>query len=153
GSWFGVTAPWWSVIPEGTESVIEPLIEKQNQIDRTRDARLAKELAHRPPAAGLALTHARVLDVEHGKWLADQTIVVVGDAIKSVGPSKGAKVPTGAEVVDLTDKAVLPGLWDMHAHTGDADGVLNIASGVTTARDVGNDPDKLDDYTKRYDSG
>src|SRR5262249_51627380 len=86
GSWFGVTTPWWSVIPEGTESAIEPLIEKQNQIDRARDARLAKDQAHRPPAAGLALTHARVLDVEHGKWLADQTIVVVGDAIKSVGP-------------------------------------------------------------------
>jgi hypothetical protein len=153
GTWFGSTSPWWSVVPEGTEGVIEPLIEKQNQLDRARDARLAKELAHRPPAAGLAFTHARVLDVEHGKWLADQTVVVVGDLIQSVGPSKGAKLPAGAEVVDLAGKAVLPGLWDMHAHTGDADGVLNVASGVTTARDVGNDPDKLDDFTRRYDSG
>src|SRR5262249_39251208 len=46
-----------------------------------------------------------------------------------------------------------PGLWDMHAHLGDADGVLDIASGVTTVRDVGNDPDKLDDFKKRFDAG
>ena len=41
----------------------------------------------------------------------------------------------------------------MHAHLGTRDGVLDIASGVTTARDVGNDPDKLDDYKKRFDEG
>ena len=41
----------------------------------------------------------------------------------------------------------------MHAHLGDADGVLDIASGVTTVRDVGNDPDKLDDFKKRFDDG
>jgi hypothetical protein len=41
----------------------------------------------------------------------------------------------------------------MHSHLGDVDGILDIASGVTTARDVGNDPDKLDDYKRRYDDG
>ena len=94
-----------------------------------------------------------MLDVAHGRWLADRTVVVVGDRIKSVGPSKGAKVPAGAEVVDLAGKALLPGLWDMHSHLSPPDGPLDIASGVTTARDVGNDPDKLDDYKKRFDAG
>lgn len=151
GSWFGMVAPWWSVVPEGAESVIEPLIKKQDELDRARDAAIAKKLAHTPPAAGLAYTHARVLDVEKGAWLKDQTVVVVNGTIQSIGPK--AKIPAGAEVVDLAGKAILPGLWDMHAHLGDADGVLNIASGVTTARDVGNDPDKLDDYKKRFDAG
>jgi hypothetical protein len=77
----------------------------------------------------------------------------VGDTIRAVGPSASLKLPPDAEVVDLAGKALLPGLWDMHAHLGDADGVLDIASGVTTARDVGNDPDKLDDYKKRFDAG
>ena len=153
GSWFGYVSPWWSVVPEGFESAIAPLIEQQNKLDRARDAKLAKALAHAPPAAGLAYVHARVLDVEHGKWIPDQTVVVVGDTIRSVGPSAKAKVPAGAELVDLAGKALLPGMFDMHQHLGDADGVLDLASGVTTARDVGNDPDKLDDYKKRYDSG
>ena len=153
GTWWGSVSPWFSIVPEGAESTIEPLIAKQNELDHARDTNLAKTLAHTPAAAGLAFTHARVLDVEHGKWMLDQTVLVVGDKIQSIGPSKSAKVPAGAEVTDLAGKAILPGLWDMHVHTGDSDGVLNIASGVTTVRDVGNDPDKLDDYKKRYDSG
>ncbi|HEX4459379.1 MAG TPA: amidohydrolase family protein, partial [Polyangia bacterium] len=106
---------------------------------------------HKPPAAGLVYTHARVLDVEHGKWRADSAVLVVGDKIMAVGPTKSVAVPAGAEVVDLAGKALIPGLWDMHAHFGDTDGLLNIASGVTSIRDVGNDPDKLDDYKKRFD--
>ena len=153
GSWFGIVSPWFSVVPEGWESAIEPLIAKQEESDRTRDARNAKELAHAPPAGGVAYTHARVLDVERGAWLADRTVIVTGDTIRSITPAASAKVPPGASVVDLTGKALLPGLWDMHAHLGDADGALDIASGVTTVRDVGNDPDKLDDYKKRYDGG
>ncbi len=153
GTFFGIVSPWWSVVPAGTEGAIDPLVVVQQKFIHEREARIAKETAHKPPAAGLAYTHARVLDVEHGKWLADQTVVVVGDVIHSVGPSAKAKLPAGAEVVDLAGKALLPGLWDMHSHMGDADGALDIASGVTTARDVGNDPDELDDRKKRYDEG
>lgn len=153
GSWFGVVAPWFSLVPEGWESAIEPLIAEQERATREHDRATAARLAHRPPAAGLALAHARVLDVERGRWIPDQTVVVVGGAIAAVGPSRTTRVPAGAEVVDLAGKALLPGLWDMHSHLGDPDGALDIASGVTTARDVGNDPDKVDDFKKRYDEG
>ena len=151
GSWFGYVSEGFSLVPEGWDAAIDPLVKKGAELIRARDARLAKELAHQPPAAGLAYTHARVLDVERGRWLADQTVVVVGDKITAVG--KAAKIPAGAEVVDLAGKALVPGLVDMHAHLGDSDGMLDIASGVTTARDVGNDPDKLDDFKQRYDDG
>jgi hypothetical protein len=150
GTWFGFFSPWWSVVPEGFAGIVDDIVEKQTALDRVRDKALADKSAHKPPAAGVAFTHARVLDVEHGVWLKDQTVVVVGDTIKSVGATKP---PPGAEVIDLAGKAILPGLWDMHSHLGDADGALDIASGVTTARDVGNDPDKLDDYKKRWDEG
>jgi imidazolonepropionase-like amidohydrolase len=153
GSWFGIVRPWWSVVPEGWESVIDPLIARQDKLVRARDAALAAETAHKPPAAGLAYVHARVLDVEQGRWLADQTVVVTGDKIAAVGPSKSVKPPAGAEVIDLAGKALLPGLWDMHAHLDEESGALYLAAGVTTVRDVGNDPDQLDDWKARYDHG
>jgi hypothetical protein len=153
GTWWGNTAEWESVVPEGWESAIDTLLAKQNGLERERDARLAKAQAHRPPAAGLAYLHARVLDVERGRYVQDATVVVVGDTIKTVGPSRAVKPPEGAELVDLSGKVLMPGLWDMHAHLGDADGPLDVASGVTTVRDVGNEPDKLDDYKKRFDDG
>lgn len=153
GAWFGFVEPWFAVVPEGWESAIDLLVQKQEQLRRERDLAIAKHTAHAPPAAGLALTHARVLDVERGTWLADQTVVVVGDAIRTVGPTKTTKIPAGAETVDLAGKAVLPGLWDMHEHVFPPQGALDIACGVTTARDVGNVPAVLDDAKKRFDDG
>ncbi|HWE31720.1 MAG TPA: hypothetical protein VHB97_27155, partial [Polyangia bacterium] len=141
GTFFGFVSAGFSFVPEGWESVAEPLVAKQEAIDRAHDAQLAATFAHKPPAAGLVYTHARVLDVEHGKWRADSAVLVVGDKIVAVGPTKSVAVPAGAEVVDLAGKALIPGMWDMHAHFGDTDGLLNIASGVTSIRDVGNDPD------------
>ncbi len=62
----------------------------------------------------------KLVDVEAGKVLSDQTIVIAGERILSVGPTAGAKVPEGAEVIDLSRSTVLPGLIDMHTHlTGD----------------------------------
>ena len=97
--------------------------------------------------------HARVLDVERGRWLEDHTVVVVGSTITAVGPSRRLRVPKGAEVIDLRGKALVPGLVDMHGHLDAVDGVLNIASGVTTVRDVGNDHDDLAALMKDWDAG
>ena len=153
GTWFGNASTWASYVPEGWESVIPPLIARQQEFQRARDQKLAAAYAHRPPAAGLAYTNARVLDVERGRWLEKQTVVVAGDTIRAVGPVGRVAIPPGAEVVDLAGRALVPGLVDMHVHLGDADGALSIASGVTTVRDVGIDPDKLDDYKQRFDEG
>ena len=153
GSFFGWVDNWFSCIAEGWEDAIETLVAIQNQFDAARDRELAKKLAKRPPVQGLAVTHARVLDVERKRWLVDHTVMVVGDRITEVAPSKTARVPKDALVIDAGGKALVPGLWDMHAHLGAADGMLNIASGVTTVRDLGNDPDRLDDFKKRFDEG
>jgi hypothetical protein len=153
GDPYGFVSPNLSCVVEGGEGAIDDLIAVQQKLDRVHDEGVARRLAHRPPEAGLAFTHARVLDSVTKRWLVDQTVIVVGSKIKAMGPSKIVKPPSGAEVVDATDKALIPGLWDMHSHLGPADGVLDIASGVTTARDVGNDPDVLDDFKKRFDDG
>ncbi|MBZ5663487.1 MAG: amidohydrolase family protein [Acidobacteriia bacterium] len=54
------------------------------------------------------------LDVKTGKTLANQTILIQGDKIVSVGSD--TQVPVGAQVVDLSNATVLPGLIDAHTH-------------------------------------
>jgi imidazolonepropionase-like amidohydrolase len=67
------------------------------------------------PAANTVVVHAgRLLDVKTGKTLTNQTIVIRGDKIASVGSD--AQVPAGAQVVDLPNSTVLPGLIDAHTH-------------------------------------
>ena len=151
GSYFAEVTPYSWFGDEGAESAAEPLVAKQEELRKARDKALQARLAHKPPPAGFALTHARVLDVERGAWMPGQTVLISGGKIAAVGPA--LQVPAGAEVIDLAGKALLPGLWDMHAHFGNADGALNIASGVTTARDVGNKSDVLDDFKQRFDEG
>src|SRR3546814_16466978 len=86
-------------------------------------------------AAALALTtggaaSAKTTVIYAGKLIADgdkgaqgpATIVVTDDRITSITAGR-AKAPAGAEIVDLGDKTVLPGLIDLHVHlTGDPGG-------------------------------
>ncbi|WP_394839842.1 amidohydrolase family protein [Pendulispora rubella] len=153
GAYFGMVDPGLSSVPEGWEDAIDPLIKAQQEFEKARDRELASRLAHKGPAEGLVFTHARVLDVERKRWLDDHAVTVVGGKIVAVGPTKSTKVPKGAEVIDAKGKALLPGLWDMHAHLAGYHGVMGIASGVTTTRDLGNDPDTLDDLKTRFDDG
>ena len=149
GSFWGVASPWFSIVPEGFEGAIDALVEVQRKFERARQEALAKELRHVPTGA-VAIVHARVLDVDKKQWLPDRTVVVKAGKIVSVGTGKP---PADAELVDAQGKALLPGFWDMHAHLGASDGMLDVASGVTTARDLGNDPDDLDDQKARFDAG
>src|SRR5213078_1423298 len=44
-------------------------------------------------------------------------IIVEGEKIKSIGGSD-TKIPAGADVIDLSNDTVLPGLIDCHTHLG-----------------------------------
>jgi imidazolonepropionase-like amidohydrolase len=57
---------------------------------------------------------ARVLDVESGRILKPGEVLVRGDRIVEVGTT--VKHPAGAEIIDLGDRTLLPGLIDAHIH-------------------------------------
>jgi len=152
GTWFGDVSPFSSVVPEGWEAAIGPLLKRQEELARVRDAALAQQHASRP-ISGVAFTNVRVLDVDKGTWTPNQTVLVVGDTIKQIGPASRVKVPEGIDTLPFDGMGIIPGLIDMHSHTTPADALLDIAAGVTTIRDVGNDPDLLDDLKKRFDDG
>ena len=97
--------------------------------------------------------HGNLFDAESAQLLNDQSVVIMGNRIRSTGPSAQITAPPGAEVIDATGKTLLPGLWDMHAHVGDNDGMLNLAAGVTTVRDLANDTESLLARRKRIEAG
>lgn len=106
------------------------------------------------------MVHAgKLLDVRNGKTLTDQTIVIEGGKIVSVGPMAQANRSAGDRLIDLPNATVLPGLTDAHTHmTGDPQDVgyeglgisipratligarnarLTLEAGFTTVRNVG----------------
>lgn len=49
-------------------------------------------------------------------------------------------IPKGAKVIDVSDKILIPGLWDMHAHSNQVQWApAYLAGGITTIRDNGNE--------------
>jgi imidazolonepropionase-like amidohydrolase len=118
--------------------------------------------AQQPPTPEplIAIKAGRVIDVENGKVLEKQIILLRGKKIQAVGSD--LKIPAGANILDFSMKTVLPGLIDCHthladgAHDGNGDPTsqlkrtasevvlesvpnarMTLESGFTTVRDVG----------------
>jgi len=112
-----------------------------------------------PQPPPIAIRAARMVDVKAGRLVEHPQIIVRGKVIVAVGTSADAP-PVGAEIVDLKDMTLLPGLIDCHTHLsttlegdfvnrsvheGPADDALRganharktLLAGFTTVRDLG----------------
>lgn len=70
-----------------------------------------------PPLPGPKLTAIKagwLIDPEAGTASRNQVILIENEKIKDVGPN--VTIPSGAEVIDLSQLSVLPGLVDAHTH-------------------------------------
>jgi imidazolonepropionase-like amidohydrolase len=149
---FASVGGWASLFREGWVDVVPQLTNAQDAAEKARYRDLAAKLAHHPQG-GLAIRHARLFDPETRTLRPDTTVIVSGNRIQAVGKDGEVAVPPGAEVIDAQGKTLLPGLWDMHVHLSESDGLFDLACGVTTVRDMANDVDQLQDMRKRWDSG
>jgi imidazolonepropionase-like amidohydrolase len=69
-----------------------------------------------PPPRVVAVRAGHLFDSKSARLLANQVVLLLGERITSVGPAADVKIPTGAQVIDLTHATVLPGLIDAHTH-------------------------------------
>jgi imidazolonepropionase-like amidohydrolase len=98
----------------------------------------------------VALTHVRVIDGTGAPARLNQTLIIRDGNIAELGDAAGIAVPSGAQVLDLTGKTVIPGLVMVHEHlfypTGpgvygnvsESISRLYLAGGVTAMRTGGN---------------
>ena len=108
----------------------------------------------------IAIKAGHLVDVENGRVLEKQIILLRGKKIAAIGSD--LTIPSGAKIMDLSGKAVLPGLIDCHTHLADGahdaggdptsqlkktasqvvlesvpNARVTLASGFTTVRDLG----------------
>ena len=102
-------------------------------------ARVASSFSADEPAV-TAIVGGRLIDGTGKPAVENSVVILRGGKIVAAGPAASISVPKGAEFVDARGKSVLPGLWEMHAHFEQVEwGPIYLATGVTTARDVGNE--------------
>ena len=114
--------------------------------------------ASAPPTV-TAIKAAHMLDVRSGALVDNAVVLVSGERITAAGSQLA--IPAGAQIIDLGNKTLLPGLIDMHTHltgdpqdagysiiaksvprvtlTGAKNARVTLQAGFTTVRDVGAD--------------
>jgi imidazolonepropionase-like amidohydrolase len=145
---FGTVSAWTSTIREGFEADAKQLIAAQDARAEARAAELATKLIVSP--VRVIVVNARVFDPRTLTLSTPTTVVTQGNRIATIGEDSPY---SAAEFIDAKGGVLLPGLWDMHVHIGDVDGMLHMAAGVTSARDLGNDPDTILALKKKIDAG
>src|ERR1700716_2382976 len=105
----------------------------------------------------VAVRAGHLFNSKSGTMLANKVVLIKGKKITEVGPADRVQIPPGAQVIDLSQATVLPGLIDAHTHVysslsagarvnttkeawtlmaiGNAQTTLR--AGFTTVRDVG----------------
>src|SRR4051812_37145562 len=92
-----------------------------------------------PAAPDLVIRNARVIHGD-GRVTARATVVVSGRRIVAVQPGSTGNEPAGRREIDAAGKTLLPGLIDAHVHVTPWSIPLFLHYGVTTVRDLNNDP-------------
>lgn len=150
GEYFASVSGWSSIILEGWETAINDLLKAQQAHEAARTEALARTLAHHLGKT-LVIANANLFDSETAQLRQHMTVVINGNRITQVGPTTSVRMPHGAEVILASGKTLMPGLWDMHVHLGGIDGLMHMAAGVTSVRDLGNDSDQLLQMKKKFD--
>jgi len=105
------------------------------------------------PEAVVAFRHATVLPMHDLSRIDDATVVVRGNRIDAVGPEGEVTIPAGATEIDCAGQVLMPGLVDVHSHTGSSSHgiqsqqnwafIAMLAFGVTTSHDPSNNTEGI----------
>jgi len=91
----------------------------------------------------IRIRNVRVFDAQRGELTDLRTVVVNGNTIAEVVANESPSTP-GETIIDGEGGTLIPGMYEMHGHLGQDDALLNIAAGITSVRDMGNNNAVLD---------
>ena len=156
GELFASDMGWFITVRQENATALPALRRIETRYRNGEGDELAKRLAP-APASAIAVVNGDLFDSELGVVLPKRTVIIQGDRITAVGPADSVTVPAGARVVDAAGKTVMPGMWDMHTHlfynSQAASGPLQLATGLTTVRDLASDLDFAVSHRDRSNAG
>ena len=114
-----------------------------------------------PSSQTLVFTNVNIVDTRDGRILPGMTVVVRGGRIQGVARVGLIANDRNVRMINAAGKYMMPGLWDMDVHTPSLSAPwderiiypLYIANGVTGVRDMGGDPELLEQRCQQVEDG
>ena len=151
GNLFAYVTPAFIVIRAGYEAEEERLRGLASKWSTERYDSIQKAVGHRYDAP-VRIRNVRVFDPKTSTLSDAKAVVIHGREISSVESLDSPATP-GEVTVDGAGGTLVAGMYEMHAHISQDDALLNLAAGITSVRDMGNDNAVLDDLIQRIEAG
>ena len=147
---FAYISPRYIVVREGYEAEEKDLRELAENYSAERYEKLQKEYANNYDKK-VRIKNVKVFDPESLSLTEPVSVVVEGEKITAIEAADATG--EGEVVIEGNGGTLVPGLYEMHAHTGDNGALLNILAGVTSFRDMGNNNEVLSKLVEKIESG
>ncbi len=145
----------WSLGPDVYDAAVTDVYASEPEKDQRGVGAAPLRLGFPQPAdvpgGVVAFTNATVLPMHDLSRIDGATVVVRGNRIEAVGAD--VAVPEGATVIDCDGQVLMPGIVDVHSHTGSSSHsiqsqqnwafVAMLAFGVTTSHDPSNNTESI----------
>jgi hypothetical protein len=150
-AFFGLITPRFTVLETGFEGEDERLRGLAAEYGANRFEEIQSRVTHDYDVP-VRIRDVRVFDPVTQTLGEPVSVVVEGSRIAAIDP---LSVATGSGEVEISGGggSLIPGMFEMHGHMGETSAFLNIAAGVTSVRDMGNNNEVLGALIDRIESG
>jgi len=150
GRFFAYITPYFITIKKGYEGEEERLRGFAAKYSAARYTEIQAKVAHRYDTP-VRVQNVRLFDPNTLALTAPSSVLIEGDRIAAIEAADASG--DGETVIDGAGGTLVAGLYDMHGHMGDSDAIMNVAAGVTSVRDMGNQNEVLADLMAKIESG
>lgn len=146
---FALISPRYIVIRSGYESDEKQLRQLSEKYAAERFTALQSQFAHK--YGKTRIKNVRIFNPKTLSLTSTSSVLVSNGKIQRIdGADEEGENET---VIDGGNGVLVPGLYDMHAHTGEQGALFNVLAGVTSFRDMGNNNEVLDSLILKIESG
>ena len=150
-AFFGLITPGFAILEAGYEAEDARLRALAAGYGASRFAEIQSRVAHAYEQP-VRIRNVRVFDPATLSLGEPSSVVIEGERIMAIDALDIATRPGEIEI-EGAGGSLVPGLFEMHAHMGETSAFLNIAAGVTSVRDMGNNNAVLDELIGRIEAG
>lgn len=150
-AFFAFITPRFAIVRSGFEAEEERLRGLSTEYAARRFEDIQKRLA-RNFDGPVRIKNVRIFDPQTQALTEPVSVVVVGNRIDNI-LAVDSPLQAGEVEIDGAGGTLVAGFYEMHAHLGQNNALLNIAAGVTSVRDMGNNNEVLTELIGKIKSG